>query len=111
NKLFTPKVPYTKRLPYMEPSLDELEAMVESGEPRERTVGDQVRDMMRSLNNSKTLIRDYTLCNEFDLFGTFTFSPKKSDRYNPDAVKKQMSDWLHNQRNRTGRFKYLFIPE
>jgi hypothetical protein len=111
NKLFTPKIPYPKRLPYMEPSLDALEEMTESGLPKKRTGMEEVYSQLRSLNHTKTLLRDYTLCNEFDLFATYTFSPKKSDRYNPEAVKRQMADWLHNQRNRNGRFKYLIVAE
>jgi hypothetical protein len=111
-KLFIPKVPYTKRLPYMEPTIDELDNLVEDWTTRVLTSEQQQEDNeARSIRRTKTLISDYTLCNEFDLFATFTFSPEKSDRFNPDAVKLQMANWLRNQRNRTGKFPYLIVPE
>ena len=34
-----------------------------------------------SLNRTKTLVKDIVLCNDFELFCTFTFDPKKIDRF------------------------------
>lgn len=111
-KVFIPNHPYKKQVPFMEPHIDELDGEVEDWATRVETSElRQIENLIRSLRRSKTLISDYVLCNEFDLFATFTFSPEKSDRFNPDAVKLQMANWLRNQRNRTGRFKYLIVPE
>ena len=69
-------------------------------------------DIERSLRKTKTLIADYVLCNDFELFATFTFSPKKtSDRFKPEVVKLQMANWLKNQQARYGKFSYLIVSE
>lgn len=68
-----------------------------------------------SLNRTKTLIRDLVLCNDFDLFCTFTFDPKKVDRFNLGRCELKMRMWLHHQadnsRERGKQFKYLIVPE
>lgn len=61
-----------------------------------------------SLHRAKTTISDITLCNEFDLFVTFTF---KQERDNVDAKKRQMAFWLNNQRLLHGKFDYVIVPE
>jgi len=111
-RLFVAKQPYTKNIPFMESQVDELDNLVEDWATHvEITTRRQIDNQIRSLRRSRTLIRDYAISNDFELFATFTFSPKKSDRFNPDAVKLQMANWLRNQRNRNGRFKYLVVPE
>lgn len=65
-------------------------------------------NLERSLRRSKKLIRDYALCNDFDMFATFTFA---TDRQDIDKTKQRMSDWLKNQRNRNGKFRYIIVPE
>lgn len=62
----------------------------------------------RSIRRTKKFIRDYVLCNDFELFITFTF---KSDRQNITKIRKQMRTWLKNQRDRNGKFRYIIIPE
>lgn len=68
-----------------------------------------------SIMRTKQTIRDIVLCNDFELFVTFTFDPAKVDRYNYHACSYKMRVWLHHQRdlaNRRGKdFKYLIIPE
>lgn len=64
--------------------------------------------LIRSLRRSKQLISDVVLCNDFDLFCTFTF---KSDRQNIELCKSKMSNWLQSQRKQWGRFGYLIVPE
>jgi len=67
--------------------------------------------LIRSLRRSKTTISDLVLCNEFDMFATFTFDPKKVDRTSPDLVKAKMSKWLNNQQRIHGAFRYLIVSE
>lgn len=64
-----------------------------------------------SLRRAKTRLTDITICNAFDMFATFTFDPKKVDRQDPDKCKAKMANWLHNQRDRHGLFKYIIVPE
>lgn len=71
-----------------------------------------VEDIERSIRRTKKNIKDYALCNAFELFATFTFSPEKTkDRADVATVKKQMSNWLKNQNKRSGKFGYLIVPE
>lgn len=69
-----------------------------------------------SLRRTKTLVQDIVLCNNFDLFCTFTFDPKKvayRDDFRHCWLK--MSSWLHHQKDNStliGKdFQYLIIPE
>ncbi len=63
---------------------------------------------IESMRRTKTTIADLTLCNQFDLFATFTFS---KDRQNVELLKKRMSTWLKNQKKIHGKFQYLIVPE
>lgn len=65
-----------------------------------------------SLQRSKSMITDYTLANDFDLFCTFTYDPEKVDSFNVDEGKKVMSKWFNNERSRTSPdLVYLAVPE
>lgn len=78
-------------------------------------VSDDFLPQVSSLNRTKTLIRDIVLCNDFELFCTFTFDPKKVDSFSFPAVYSKMSVWLHHQRDlsrsKGNEFKYLCVPE
>lgn len=65
-------------------------------------------DFERSLRRTKKRIGDYILCNDFDMFATFTI---KDDRQNNERSRKKLLVWLKNQRTRNGRFRYLVVPE
>lgn len=109
-KVFIPDTPYQKKIPFLEEHKDDD---IDVEDWTSNIVSEFIEDNLeRSLRKTKTLISDYLLCNEFDLFATFTFSPKKtSDRFNPEVVKLQMANWLKNQRKRNGKFTYLIVPE
>lgn len=64
-----------------------------------------------SLRRTKTLIRDYVLCNDFDLFVTFTFDPDKVDSFNFKLCQSRVVKWLHNQKSRSPELAYLIVPE
>ena len=73
---------------------------------------DDYLTLERSVRRSRAVIRDLVVCNEFDLFCTFTFSPKKYDRYNFNVLKDVMIRWLNNQRRaHSPGLQYLVIPE
>jgi hypothetical protein len=64
-----------------------------------------------SLRRTRRKIKDYILCNGFELWVTFTFDPDKVNRQDPDKCKTKMADWLKNQQKRNGKFAYLIVPE
>jgi len=65
----------------------------------------------RSIRRTKRTLYDYIECNDFDLFVTFTFSPKKVNRYDMDAVYMKMQGWLLRQRQKSSDFGYVIVPE
>lgn len=85
-----------------------------------------------SLRRTKTRLSDIVISNKFDMFCTFTFNceacpinqngekcanhpcicdPQKCTRFDVNFCKKRMSNWLDNQNQRVGHFKYLIVPE
>ena len=67
----------------------------------------------RSLRRSHQLVSDYVLANEFELFCTFTFDPKKfKDRNKITACSFRMNQWFQGQRAKhSPGLKYLAVPE
>jgi hypothetical protein len=61
-----------------------------------------------SLRRTKTKLSDLVLCNDFDLFCTFTFAKNRQDLL---SCKTRMHKWLENQKNRVGDFSYVIVPE
>jgi len=76
--------------------------------PLKKTPLEKEMILLDSLRRTKTTISDIILCNQFDLFATFTFA---KDRQNIDRCKERMSNWLRSQRKVHGSFKYLIVPE
>jgi hypothetical protein len=62
----------------------------------------------RSVRRSQRHVRDYVLCNRFELFATITFA---ADRHNAEHSKEKLNTWLKNQRDRNGKFRYVIVPE
>lgn len=101
-RIYIPNNPYEKLIDGMEPQ-----------QPLLRKSGSIVKtsnetDEERSIRRTRKAIKDITLCNTFELFATFTF---KEDRQNTAGSKQKMSNWLNNQRKRTGKFNYLIVSE
>lgn len=61
----------------------------------------------RSIQRSKVAIKDIIISNDWDFWCTFTFSPKKVDRYNFDMCARKMHLWLHRQKG----LRYIVVPE
>ncbi len=59
----------------------------------------------------KRKIKHYVLANNFDLFWTLTFDENKVDSYNYKEVSTSVKAWLKYQREKFGRFGYIFLPE
>lgn len=83
-------------------------AVEERKEPQEHE-----NRLEESLSRTRRNIVDTILCNNFDLFCTFTFSADKvEDRPDYKTLRKQLSQHLNNyQKRKSKNFKYLFIPE
>lgn len=68
-----------------------------------------------SLARTKTLVRDLVICNDFELFVTLTFDPKRVDSFSYAKCFHVVSVWLHHQKDRATlqnkRFKYIVVPE
>ena len=62
----------------------------------------------RSIRRSRRRVRDYIMCNRFELFATITFAV---DRHNIEHSKQKLNTWLKNQRDRNGRFEYVLVHE
>ena len=71
----------------------------------------QDSNLERSIRQTKTTITDYVLSNNFEIFATFTFSPKKVDRFDIDACKSKLRKWLQRQREKNPNLKYVIVPE
>lgn len=63
------------------------------------------------MRRSRTTINDYVHCNDFNLFITFTFDPRKVDRYNLEACYARMQGWLWRVRRNSSDFRYIIVPE
>ena len=110
-RVYIPKVPYEKLMPEMELNDSSASIFFEDEERDIESKTSNEDNLERSLRRTKRLIQDYVLNNSFELFCTFTFSPKKTDRQNVDLVKTKMGNWLKNQQMRYGKFDYLIVPE
>ena len=61
----------------------------------------------RSARRSKVAVHDIVMSNNWDFWCTFTFNPKKVDRYNYDRVSSKMRMWLNRQKD----LRYIIVPE
>jgi len=62
----------------------------------------------RSIRRSRKSIKDYVLCNNFDLFCTFTIG---TDHHNDERSIQRLKNWFKNQRDRNGKFNYIVVTE
>lgn len=64
---------------------------------------------------AKRTIRDYVLCNDFSYFFTLTVNGEKHDRYNLEAIVKEIKKGLKNLRRRCFfydvKMNYIIINE
>lgn len=100
--VFIPNIPIIKGYSKINTAPSDIENEIQDKQTEGET------PFERSIRRTKRRISDYVLCNDFDMFVTFTFS---EDRQNVEKSKMKMSNWLRNQRKRNGKFKYLIIPE
>ena len=67
----------------------------------------------REVSYKRTLqsVYDYAKSNVWDYFVTFTFSPKKVNRYDYDECTKKLSQWIKNLKKLSPTLSYLIVPE
>lgn len=65
----------------------------------------------RSMRRTQAKLRDIIQCNDFDMFATFTFDPKRHDAHDWKKCQKLMSKWLENQKRLYGHFRYVMVSE
>ena len=66
----------------------------EQGKPRKGTVNDS--KLENNLSRTKSTVRELALCNTWDYFCTFTLSPDKQNRYDLEALVKEIGEFIHN---------------
>lgn len=59
----------------------------------------------------KRKIKYYCLSNDFDLFWTLTLDDTKVDSKNYEYSRRKLQAWLKYQREKYGKFDYIFVPE
>jgi hypothetical protein len=62
----------------------------------------------RSIRRAKQKVRDLIICNDFELFCTFTIATNRQDIA---KSKTKIQNWFKNQRSRKGKICYLAVPE
>lgn len=100
-RIYIPNKPFEKIYPG-------LEINRKTSPSNQSTQGQYEDDLARSIRRTRKTVKDYVLCNEFELFATFTF---KSDRQDIDKCRKKMANWFKNQQKIYGKFQYLVVPE
>ena len=64
----------------------------------------------RATRRARLQVFDLAVCNHFDLFSTFTFSPEEVDRCSYDQTYGSFKVWLSNRVQRNG-LRYVAVPE
>lgn len=64
------------------------------------------------LSRAKSVIFDYSMCNKFDYFVTFTLDKQKYDRYDLNGFIKDLGQFIRDYRKKyVVNIQYLLIPE
>lgn len=88
----------------------------EDGLKKERMFDEKQEEKGRYDENiirARSKILELALCNTWDVFVTLTLDPLKYDRYSLLKWRKDLSQWIRDQRKRNGGegLRYLLIPE
>jgi hypothetical protein len=70
-----------------------------------------LKSSSNSVARTKQLMTDLVLCNQFELFCTFTFDPQKVNSKQIDVAKLKMSKWLNNAKRNSPELEYLIVAE
>lgn len=75
-------------------------------------LSNEIRQMYkeRAAHRARVNVFDLAICNQFDLFCTFTYDPAQFDRTSYDETYGALKTWLSNRVQRRG-LKYVAVPE
>lgn len=99
---------------------DQIYKIVHFKVPRVYAVSDEIdrsrkgseKKIAPAISRAKRIVLELALCNPWEWFGTFTLDKEKYDRYNLQKFYKDFSQWLRDQRKKTGcSVRYVIIPE
>ena len=66
----------------------------------------------QSISRARARIFELAICNPWEFFVTLTLDPARYDRRDLPAFRRDLSQWIRNQRRLHGcDFRYLLIPE
>lgn len=99
---------YPEKIKVFVPFSPYLKGLKSKTKPGKKIGNSSDDDKEHSISRTRAAVRDYVLCNRFDLFITFTF---REDREDVDRCKSKMANWLKNQQKRKGKFGYIIVPE
>lgn len=87
-------------------------SFVERSEKCDRSAKGNSEKMDAAISRAKRVCLEIGLCNHWDWFCTFTLDKEKYDRHNLRKWYKDFTQWIRDQRKKTGRrIRYLLIPE
>lgn len=85
---------------------------IDEDSPEGERTPNVIESRKRSIARSLQAMHDIVFSNEWDLFITVTFDPKKMDRFNYDEVVKKYSQKLKDiKRRKAPNLEYIFVPE
>lgn len=66
----------------------------------------------QAFSRARSTVLELALCNKWDYFCTFTLDGQKHDRFNLYSFLDDFSQWIRNERKRTGAdLRFLVVPE
>ncbi len=77
----------------------------------DKTEPDEELQKLQQMYRIKRKIKYYLSVNYFDLFWTLTFNDELVNAKNYDYARKKIQAWLKYQREKYGKFSFVFVPE
>ncbi|MDY0237105.1 MAG: hypothetical protein RBR71_13850 [Gudongella sp.] len=104
-----------KKLTETEYKLTYLKAPLEKYSYQERennNKGVNAEKLNNNISRARSMIFDYSMCNDFDYFVTLTLSDNFHDRYDLKSYIKELGDFIRQKRrDYNSDIQYLLIPE
>lgn len=85
--------------------------IIRATEPKIRDEDEQELYDYQQAQKIRRKIKYYCQSNDFDLFWTLTFDDNKVDARDYPYAKKRLRAWLKYQREKYGKFQYIFVAE
>lgn len=82
-----------------------------SKKEKQQTEEKPVGKFQSALSRAKNLVREISLCNDWEFFVTLTFDRSRWDRYSLEDRVNELMQWIQNQNKKGARIRYLIVPE